>query len=96
MEQNRFKIAIRIRPSKLLENEQNYPAEYVETVAFQKNSNSITLLKPTSDNKTYQYDTVFPENSSQFDVFEALGKPIIDQVLQGYNGTIISYGQVYF
>lgn len=39
------------------------------------------------------FDYVFPQHSSQKDVFESVGLPMIDDVLLGYNGTLFCYGQ---
>ena len=39
------------------------------------------------------YDEVFTPNASQSLVFQNIAKPIIDNVLDGYNGTIFAYGQ---
>ena len=39
------------------------------------------------------YDHVFQENCSQSEVFDIVAQPVVDNVLQGYNGTIFAYGQ---
>jgi len=36
---------------------------------------------------------VFGSTSKQVDVFNASAKPIIDGVMDGYNGTLLCYGQ---
>lgn len=43
--------------------------------------------------KTYTYDHVFGPDATQADVFEGIVKPIVDEVLQGYNCTVFAYGQ---
>ncbi|KAG1684521.1 hypothetical protein DVH05_011035 [Phytophthora capsici] len=43
--------------------------------------------------KTFTFDRVFGEDSSQNDVFEVVGAPITQACLEGYNGTIFAYGQ---
>ncbi|RLN49529.1 hypothetical protein BBJ28_00016731 [Nothophytophthora sp. Chile5] len=43
--------------------------------------------------KTFTFDRVFGEESSQTDVFEVVGAPITQACLEGYNGTIFAYGQ---
>ena len=35
---------------------------------------------------------VAAEDSNQEDIFEIVGKPIVDQCLNGYNGSIFAYG----
>ncbi|XP_077329356.1 kinesin-like protein KIF3A isoform X1 [Lithobates pipiens] len=43
--------------------------------------------------KTFTFDTVFGTDSNQLDVYNLTARPIIDSVLEGYNGTIFAYGQ---
>ncbi|XP_073476773.1 kinesin-like protein KIF3A isoform X2 [Aquarana catesbeiana] len=43
--------------------------------------------------KTFTFDTVFGIDSNQLDVYNLTARPIIDSVLEGYNGTIFAYGQ---
>lgn len=42
---------------------------------------------------TFQFDFVFGEACSQESVYDVVGRPVIDDVLDGYNGTIFAYGQ---
>lgn len=39
-------------------------------------------------------DRVFDTESNQNEVYEYAAKPILDDVLQGYNGCLLAYGQV--
>lgn len=41
----------------------------------------------------YDFDAVFDFNSKQEDIYNRVCKPIVDGVLEGYNGTIFAYGQ---
>ncbi|KAG7381709.1 Kinesin-like protein kif15 [Phytophthora pseudosyringae] len=43
--------------------------------------------------KTFTFDRVFGEDASQNDVFAAVGAPVTQACLEGYNGTIFAYGQ---
>lgn len=38
--------------------------------------------------KTFTFDTVFGPDSTQLDVYNLAARPIIDNVLEGYNGKI--------
>lgn len=40
-----------------------------------------------------RFKHVFPQDCSQEDVFDVVAKPVINSVLDGYNGTIFAYGQ---
>lgn len=46
-----------------------------------------------NDSRMFQFDAVFDCASSQKDVYDQVCKPIVDSVLEGYNGTIFAYGQ---
>ena len=50
------------------------------------------VLKGDGD-RVFTFDRVFANEATQEDVFKAVGKPIADACLAGYNGTIFAYGQ---
>lgn len=41
----------------------------------------------------FTFDRVFPPTTTQLEIYEDVGLPIVQDVLQGYNGTIFAYGQ---
>ena len=43
--------------------------------------------------KSFNYDYIANENSTQNEIFEVCAKKICDSSLEGYNGTIFAYGQ---
>ena len=59
----------------------------------QKNIINIFIVERNLEFKKFNFDKIFPENSSQSEIFEITSKNIIDKVISGYNGTIIAYGQ---
>jgi len=42
---------------------------------------------------TYLADRVFGKKSDTNDVYDYSGKPLVQSVLQGFNGTVFCYGQ---
>ena len=50
------------------------------------------MLKNKDERKTFEFDKVYPDTSSQKEVYTTTAAPIIESVLNGYNGTIIAYG----
>mmetsp|Transcript_43968 Transcript_43968/g.71532 ORF Transcript_43968/g.71532 Transcript_43968/m.71532 type:complete len:897 (+) Transcript_43968:81-2771(+) len=46
----------------------------------------------TSD-KPFVFDRIFDDSSTQKEVYEYAAEPVIEDVLQGFNGTILAYGQ---
>jgi len=41
----------------------------------------------------YSVDDIFERNASQRDIFVATAQPIINEVINGFDGTIFAYGQ---
>lgn len=69
---------------------------YGQAVSVDEMWVTITVHKTDSPNeppKTFTFDTVFGPESKQLDVYNLTARPIIDSVLEGYNGTIFAYGQ---
>ena len=42
----------------------------------------------------FKYDSVFGADSRQEDLFDELAKPLLDSFIDGFNCTILAYGQV--
>lgn len=42
---------------------------------------------------TYSFDQVYNMDSTQEHVYETTAKPAVSSVLEGYNATILAYGQ---
>lgn len=57
------------------------------------NKNFGQVANNLKENHSFQFSKVFDQNSSQKDIFETVAKPVIDNCLQGYNGTCFVYGQ---
>ncbi|KAJ0570858.1 putative plus-end-directed kinesin ATPase [Helianthus annuus] len=53
----------------------------------------LKLRKDNLISESYRFDEVFTEYASQKRVYEAVAKPVVEGVLNGYNGTIMAYGQ---
>lgn len=43
--------------------------------------------------KSFVFDGVYDEKSTQKEVYESVVQPVVDEVLQGYNCTVFAYGQ---
>ncbi|RUS78390.1 hypothetical protein EGW08_013838 [Elysia chlorotica] len=51
------------------------------------------FINNKKENYSFRFDKVFDQKTSQDEVFDAVAKPVIDNAIQGYNGTIFAYGQ---
>ncbi|KAM3924405.1 kinesin-like protein KIF3A isoform 1-T1 [Leptodactylus fuscus] len=86
------KVVVRCRPL----NEREKAMGNKMAVTVDEFRGTIAVHKVDSMNeppKTFTFDTVFGPDSNQLDVYNLTARPIIDSVLEGYNGTIFAYGQ---
>lgn len=49
-------------------------------------------LRPFQDERSYEYDHVFGPKSEQVEVYERVGRGVVDAVLEGFHGTVLAYG----
>lgn len=43
--------------------------------------------------KTFTFDMVYDMNSTQAEIYKETAHPIVESVMEGFNGTIFAYGQ---
>ena len=98
-----IKVLVRIRPPSSVE----LTSGYHKAVRVNEDGRSVSLngdldLSSSSiasnvlsgqQNKSFVYDSVVDENSSQETVFSLVGKPIADAFLKGYHSNLLAYGQ---
>jgi len=83
------KVAIRVRPMNKHEKEQNSKiCVEVDTI-----NNTVSVLPSKGTTKTFQFDYVYPMDTTQRDIYDQVAFPIVDSIFQGYNGTVFAYGQ---
>ena len=80
----RVQVTLRFRPL----NEQESKSGGTRCVDLCCDASEVTHA-----GKRYTFDGVFDHVASQDDIFEAVGRPVVDNVLRGYNGTVLAYGQ---
>ena len=83
------KVAIRVRPMNKHEKEQNSTI----CVDVDTGNNSVAVTSNKNDTKTFQFDYVYPMDTTQREIYDQVAFPIVDSIFQGYNGTIFAYGQ---
>jgi len=85
------KVAIRCRPMNTREKREGNPV----CVDANKSENQVTVSKPEgpSEDKTFQFDYVYPPGTDQRTIYDEVAFPLVESVFLGYNGTIFAYGQ---
>lgn len=106
---NNFKVVIRLRPPLNREKQGNFffPVLQVgpdsRSIAImeyfgreledQARAKDVELNPHLSMWHTYSFDQVYDMDSTQEQVYETTAKPAVSSVLEGYNATILAYGQ---
>lgn len=62
-------------------------------VHLKNDGQTIKLIQNLYSSRKFKVDHTFDTASSQLDVYHRAFKPIVQDVLKGYHGTIIAYGQ---
>ncbi len=47
----------------------------------------------TKESHKFKFDHIFGMETKQTEIFDKVGKEVIDNCLSGFNGTIFAYGQ---
>ncbi|XP_040367655.1 kinesin-like protein KIN-UA isoform X1 [Rosa chinensis] len=87
----RVRVAVRLRPRN--SDEMISDADFAEIVELQPELKRLKLRRNNWDLDTYEFDEVLTEFASQKRVYEVVAKPVVESVLEGYNGTVMAYGQ---
>ncbi|KAH0785671.1 Kinesin motor domain containing protein [Histomonas meleagridis] len=83
------KVAVRLRPM----NSKEIAKGYKQDLRIDQKNASAYITNPQGTEVQFTYDFAFPDNCSQEDIYEITAAPIVNSVLEGYNGTIFAYGQ---
>ena len=93
---SRIRVTVRVRPpiGEDVEFAQLQPGfEYEECLEEDSGTGRIALMKPFFDTREFALDTVLDRNATQAMTYTAVGEPVVEDVLRGFNGTILAYGQ---
>ncbi|XP_074651128.1 kinesin-like protein KIF3A [Tubulanus polymorphus] len=92
-ESDNVRVAVRCRPLNQKEKETGCK----RSVDVDGIAGTITATNPNAQHgeppKAFTFDTVFGPDCKQVDLYNEVARPIVDCVLEGYNGTIFAYGQ---
>ena len=84
------KVMVRVRPMNKREIDKgSYSVTKIDT-----KGNCVELKSPDANVplKNFAYDAVYDCDSLQSDVYNECAFPLVESVIEGYNGTIFAYG----
>ncbi|KIS67718.1 Kinesin-1 motor protein [Mycosarcoma maydis] len=90
---NNIKVVCRFRPPNAIEQREgsDIVVDFSDDGSLVKLTRGVSTSGPEAGG--FVFDKVFPMNTMQRDVFEFGIKETVEDVLNGYNGTIFAYGQ---
>ncbi|GAO19758.1 uncharacterized protein UV8b_02803 [Ustilaginoidea virens] len=91
-EETNINVVVRCRGRNQREIKEN-SAVVVQADGVKGNTVSLSLGPNSLSNKSYVFDRVYSQAADQSMVFDDTVRPILDQMLAGYNCTIFAYGQ---
>ncbi|MEW5308736.1 MAG: hypothetical protein WDW38_000672 [Sanguina aurantia] len=93
MSREAVKVVVRCRPLNSTETKDGRG----KIVDMDVQEGMVMIRNPKSDAseapKQFTFDQVYDDKCLQQDIFDITARPIVDSVLEGYNGTIFAYGQ---
>ena len=86
-------VVCRVRPFNKKEKEKGV----VQCLEFNPDKQKIAIKMSSESSSAFglnkfEFDRVFDMQSQQKEVYDHAARPIIDSVLEGFNGTIFAYG----
>ena len=85
----RIKVSVRCRPMSQKEKNEGYQ----NCVEVDSDRGEVNVHLANTPKRTFWYDKAYGMDSTQEQVFQETAMPIVESVVQGYNGTIFAYGQ---
>ncbi|KAJ8612152.1 hypothetical protein CTAYLR_002473 [Chrysophaeum taylorii] len=89
------RVVVRVRPVLPREREAGIATRVdheTQTVTVCNSEEDEGELSPRATH-SFEFDTVYDESASQFEVYETTARPVVESCLEGYNATIFAYGQ---
>ena len=87
------KVVVRVRPLSRKEIQDGHTA----CTFAEEESGVVRVQNPKADAsdpaKSFTFDAVFSVDVSQRKLYETCSAPVVEAVLEGFNGTIFAYGQ---
>ena len=86
-----IQVSCRVRP--LGPKESSQSEKPFLDISCDQRSITVKNQHDSLNHLNFTYDRVFPPEVSQKVVYEEIGRPIVESVMEGFNGTILAYGQ---
>ena len=85
---NNVRVVCRFRP----QNNREIEESGKEIIQVDDSGTMVHIKGRESDHK-FNFDRIFPPSASQATVYDESARPVVEDIMKGYNGTIFVYGQ---
>lgn len=82
-----------LEPPTFLTDHQKQAAALSSVVSIAGDQQSVALYGGDSNSKSFVFDSCLDERASQEQIYALVAKEIVQDALDGYNGTVLAYGQ---
>lgn len=72
------------------EDSHTYTGEFANCTFISKDHKVLSLRRHAYDDREFPFDKILQPNSSQVDMYATVAQPVVQDVLKGYNGTILA------
>lgn len=92
------KVFARFRPLNERETNLDQNPSAVYRYLHEGDARTIELLRPPSSSvasaeKEFTFDAIFPESTTQEELYHKTARPLVSQLMKGFNCTLMAYGQ---
>eukprot|EP00727_Mastigamoeba_balamuthi_P002532 m51a1_g12276 putative kinesin heavy chain (192) ;mRNA; f:226847-227593 len=91
MSGDNIKVIARFRPTNTRETEEMAGKEGKLKLTFPSNDTAEVAMPPNQ--YRFTFDRVYPPDTKQVEFYEGVARNTVNDVLDGFNGTIFAYGQ---
>jgi len=88
-------VIVRLRPTLTseVEGKHLFEEDKEECVSINSSNKEVILSKRNYEDRSFVYDHVVAPQIDQLTTYKYVGEPIVNEVLKGFNATIMAYGQ---
>lgn len=84
-------MIIRARP--FLHIEEQERKGRISCIKRTQNPKMISMSKPEAEQRDFYFDSVLQEQETQDQAYDSIARPVITDILNGFNGVLMAYGQ---
>eukprot|EP00762_Andalucia_godoyi_P001478 ANDGO_00290.mRNA.1 Armadillo repeat-containing kinesin-like protein 3 len=90
---NRVRVAVRVRPPIPEDLATDVYGSFDNCARVDERNGTVCLSRATYDDREFRVDRALSPDASQEVMYNVVAEDIVDDVLKGYNGTVLAYGQ---